>query len=296
MPNAKTRKISFNTVIKREWSSGKIMPFFDIPIVTKYILGLNKKGKQFEMKENKFCLLQSATAQTLVNNTIISGIFKSARHTFRPNLIDRTTGDERISPKKLSEGDVEKTHFALKLTKDEVFLVVELNGNGVSAPQIVEYFNKFTKAYFVSKGQTKNFTVKLLKMGREDFLTEIQSMQRIKLAKIYFDKKLLGSSCLAFSDRTTHLQRELELTVKANKLEDISETAIDFYNSFTNNTKNSVVKVRIEGNDQNGTEVAFDTTFMDKVDSVDISINQTTGEVESTEILTALKAFTNDLK
>lgn len=42
--------------------------------------------------------------------------------------------------------------------------------------------------------------------------------------------------------------------------------------------------------------MALDTTFMEKLDNVDVSINQTTGEVESTEMLTALKAFTKDLK
>jgi len=296
MPNTKTRKISFNTVIKRQWNSGDESPFFGITDVVKYVLSLNKKGKQFEMKDDKFCLLQTAKIETASNEVVISGIFKSARHTFRPNLIDRTTGDERASPKKLSEGDVEKTHFAFKLATNEVFLIVEINGNGVSTLQIVEYFNAFAKSYLISKSQRKNFTVKFFKIGREDFLTEIRSMKRIKQAKIYFDKKLLGSSCLAFSNRTTHLQRELELTVKANKLENISETAIDFYNSFTNNANKSVYKVRIEGSDKNGTDVALDTTFMEKLDNVDVAINQTTGEVESTEMLTALKAFVKDLK
>ena len=296
MPITKTRKIAFNTVIKRQYISGDESPYFDISKIVKYVLTLGKKDKQFEMKDDKFCLLQAATIVKVGNNTVITGIFKSARHTFRPNLIDRATGDERHSPKKLSEGDVEKTHFAIKIPEDEVFLVVEINGNGVSSNQIVEYFSVFTKKYLTSKGLTKNFSVKFFKMGRADFLTEIKSMKRIKLAKIYFDKKLLGSNCLAFSNRTSNLQRDLELTVKANKGNDISETAIDFYNSFTTNINNSVSKVRIEGKDSNGTEVALDTSFMEKLDSVDVSINLTTGEVESTEILTALKAFTKDLK
>lgn len=296
MPNIKTRKISFNTLTKKNWKSGQEHPFFEILDIVKYVQPLTKKAKQFEMKENKFCLLHSATIEKdSQGNTIISGLFKSARHTFRPNLLDRTTGDERASPKRLSEGDVEKTHFAFKLVVDEVFLVAEINGNGVSVSQMIEYFNYFTKKYIHSKGNKKSFSLKYLKMGRTDFLAEIKLMKRVKLAKIYFDKKLLGTSCLNFSNRTTSLQRELELTVKANKLENISETAIDFYNSFSNISNDSISKVRIEGKDKNGTEVALDTSFMEKLDSIDIAVNPSTGEVETTEIITALKAFTKDL-
>ncbi|WP_439695081.1 hypothetical protein ACFGVS_18400 [Mucilaginibacter sp. AW1-7] len=296
MSITKTRKIAFNTIIKRKWGSGDESPYFEMAEIVKYVLTLGKKEKQFEMKDDKFCLLQTAKTEKVANGTVITGFFKSARHTFRPNLLDRTTGDERPSPKRLSEGDIEKTHFAIKIIVDEVFLVVEINGNGVSSNQIVEYFSVFTKKYLTSKQLPKNFTVKFFKMGRPDFLAEIKSMKRIKLAKIYFDKKLLGSSCLAFSNRTSNLQRDLELTVKADKGNDISETAIDFYNSFTDSIKTSVSKVRIEGKDSNGTEVALDTSFMEKLDSVNVSVNVTTGEVESTEILSALKAFTKDLK
>ncbi|OOQ59120.1 hypothetical protein [Mucilaginibacter pedocola] len=296
MPNTKTRKISFNTIIKRQWSTRVETPFFAIADVIKYVLSLNKKGKQFEMKEDKFCLLQTAKAERDVDTVLISGFFKSARHTFRPNLIDRQTGEERPSPKRLSEGDIEKTHFAFKITKSEVFLVVEINGNGISANQIVEYFGAFTKKYLTSKGEPKNFTIVFFKIGREDFLEEIKSMKTIRLAKVFFDKKLLGSNCLAFSNRTSNLQRDIELTVKAESRSDITETAIDFYNSFTNKTEKSISKVRIEGKDRNGTEVALDTSFMEKLDSVDVSINATTGEVETTEMLSSLKAFTKDLK
>lgn len=293
----KTRKVSFNTVIQRKWISRDEKPFFKISDTVKYVLSLAKKQKQFEMKENKFCLLQSAKAEKdSFGNQIISGYFKSARHTFRPNLMDRLTGDERISPKKLSEGDIEKTHFAIKITKEEVFLIVETNGNGLSANQMVEYLDRFTKRFLNANGTRKGFSLVNLKMGRDNFLDEIKSMKRVKLAKIYFDKKLLGNNCLNFSNRTTNLQRDIELTVKANKLENISETAIDLYNTFTDINNKSVSKVRIEGKDKNGTEVALDTSFMEKSDSVDVAINSTTGEVETVEILTALKAFVKDLE
>jgi len=292
----KTRKVSFSTVIRRKWNTGDEEPFLEISDTVKFVLSLKKKERQFDMKENKFCLLQTGKSEKDKDgNTLISGFFKSARHTFRPNLIDRNTGEERNSPKRLSEGDIEKTHYSFKLTNNEVFLVVETNGNGLSVNQIVEYFDRFTKKYLTSRRLKKGFSLGFYKIGRNDFLSEIKSMKRIKIAKVYFDKKLLGNSCLNFSNRTTNLQRDLELTVKANREEDIAETAIDFYNKFSNKNNNSVSKVRIEGKDKNGTDVALDTAFMEKSDSVDVSINPTTGEVETIEIITALKAFTKGL-
>lgn len=293
----KTRKISFNTVFKKKWLDGEITTFSEIVDVVNYILKLGKKAKQFEMKENKFCLLQAAKIEKDNNDQIIiSGLFKSARHKFRPNLLDRDTGDERPSPKKLSEGDVEKTHFTFKLTKVELFLVTEINGNGVSVNQIIEYFNAFTKKFLGSKGEKKGFTVDFFKIAKKDFLFQINSMQRIKIAKVYFDKKLLGNDCLNFSNRTSNLQRDLELTVKAKQSENIKETAIDFWNSFSAKNNDSISKVRIEGRDKNGTEVALDTSFMELTDNIDVNVNPLTGEVQTTEIIIALKAFIKDLE
>ncbi|GGE58836.1 hypothetical protein EV200_103428 [Pedobacter psychrotolerans] len=293
---SKTRKVSFSSVYKRKWLTSEDSVFSEIDEVITFVKKLSKKERQFEMKEDKFCLLQTATTKKDNDgHAIISGLFKSARHTFRPNLIDKETGEERLSPKRLSEGDVEKTHFAFKLTPAELFLVVEINGHGLTVNQIIEYINAFTKKHLNAQGKRKGFSVKLLKLGRKDFLAQIQSMKRIKTARIFFDKKLLGSNCLNFSNRTTNLQRDLELTVKAQQREDISETAIDFWNSFSSKKNDSISKVRIEGRDENDTEVALDTSFMEMVDSIDVSVNGVTGEVESKEMLRALQAFTKNL-
>lgn len=41
--------------------------------------------------------------------------------------------------------------------------------------------------------------------------------------------------------------------------------------------------------------MALDTSFMEMVDSINVSVNPSTGEVETTEMLTALKSFVKDL-
>lgn len=286
----KTRKISYNTIVSKTWNTQAESPFDNIETLVKFILKLKKIEKRFDMKDNKFCLLESGNIKTDGNgNAVISGYFKSARNNHSPNLIDKNTGDERKSPKKLTEGDVEKTHYLIKKTSNELYMLVETNGHGVSVNQIIEYFDRFSKRYCLHIGVKKNYSIKHYKMGKNNFLSEVQSMKRVKVAKIYFDKQLLGGNCLDFSNRHSKLQRDLELTVKALKTENITETAIDFYNKFSSSNNDSISKVRIEGKDKNGTDVVIDTTFMELIASDDVNINPLTGEVETRNILTIME-------
>lgn len=199
-------------MLVKEYITHKLDPFTLIQDVIPYIKKLKKLDKQYDLKESKFCLLQNATAKTFADGSVgFTGHFRSARHKFRPNLIDKDTGDERPSPKKISEGDVEKTHFGIKIANGEVFFLLEINGNGVSILQIVNYFNYFTKRYLNSIGQRRNFSVDFTKMGTDDFLKSLKNLKRAKVAEVYFDKSLMGNGCLDFSNRTSKLKRNIKL-------------------------------------------------------------------------------------
>ncbi|GFO63998.1 hypothetical protein [Geomonas paludis] len=63
---------------------------------------------------------------------ILSGYFKSAKYDYRPPLIDKNTLAERRSPKSKSEGEQEKTHFALRVDKDDALLLLEQKKAGIS--------------------------------------------------------------------------------------------------------------------------------------------------------------------
>lgn len=291
----KERKISFNTLLVKEYITHKREPFTLIQDVIAYIRKLKKLDKQYDLKESKFCLLQTTANKTFSDGSSgFTGHFRSARHKFRPNLIDKNTGEERASPKKISEGDVEKTHFGIKITAGEVFLLLEINGNGVSILQIVNYFNYFAKRYLNSIGQRRNFSVDYTKMGTDDFLKSLKSLKRAKVAEVYFDKSLMGNDCLNFSNRTSKLKREIKLTATAEKTESITETSIDVFNKLSSG-KSGISKVRILGNDKNGTEVILDTSFIEKVDSLSVALNPITGEIITTEILTGIDGFMNKL-
>ena len=296
MSTTKERKISFLTLIKREWSTKNETPYFLIDDVIKYINSLSKKNKIHPLKESKICLLQSAIIKKDVNNfTTIEGYFKSARHTFRPNLINTNTGDERVSPKLLQEGDIEKTHFFIKVTTTEVYLLLENNGNGITIGQLMNYLGFYAKKYLIKANKKRNFSLTFTKIGITDFLKTIKALKRTRLAEVYFNKSLLGSAGLKYSNRTTPLKRDLMLTATAEKGDSITETAIDFFNKL-NDAGSGISKVRIYGNDKHNSPVMLDTSFMEKTEYLNPSVNPVTGEINTTEILTGLEVLLKDYK
>jgi hypothetical protein len=295
MKSEKERKIAFHTLYNKTWKTHVIFPCFIIGDVIMYILSFKKIHKKYDLKESKFCLLQDATFEESKEETIITGFFKSAIDSFRPNLIDRTNGDERKSPKKLTEGDIEKTHFSIKIGKEEVFLLLEVNGNGVSINQVVEYFGAFTASYYKKKlKKPKAFSIGQARIGRQDFLTSIRELKRSRIAEIHFDKSLLGSQALNFSNRTSSIKRDMTLTLTAEKNESITETAIDIFNKFSSNG-DSISKIRIYGKDEDNNNVIIDTSFIEQVDFLNISLNIETGEIVTSQILSGLKRIIKQL-
>ena len=184
MRSVKERKISFHTLIKRTWKTHDEEAYVMILDVIKFVLKLKKLERHYELKDSKFCFLEHARIEKSSDDSIaISGFFKSARHKFRPNLVDKVTGDERKSPKRITEGDIEKTHFSIKICSEEVFLSLEVNGNGITINQLVNYFQSFSKLYSLEKKLKKGYSIIFTKVGRGDFLDAVKKMKRARIAE-----------------------------------------------------------------------------------------------------------------
>ena len=143
-----------------------------------------------------------------------------------------------------------------------------------------------------SKEQSRNSSIKHFVIVKNNFLKELETLNRTKMAEIYFDKHLLGSKALNFSNRFVSLKKDLKLTLSASKSESITEVAFDLYNSFTN-SNSDISKVRIYGVDENNNEKILDTTFMGRVEFIKVDLNQETGEVNSTQLFTGLVKMAN---
>ena len=295
----KERKIAFYTLVKDMWANNAdglegLIPFYEIKEVFNYIDG--RKRRSLKLKSNKACSLESFSMKqdSKDSSILITGLFKSAAYKYRPPYWDTETDEERESPKKQTEGEKEKTHFAIKITNDEVFLLVEVNGNGVSVNNIISYLNQFTREYLKKKKKTKNFTVEYTKIARDNFISELEKLKRATSIDVFFNKSLLGSRALQFSERTSAIQDQVKLTLKAERNKSAKEVGIDIFNRLNRQKKNNaqeVSKIRIYGKNENDKDTFIDTTFMEKIEPIKVSINESTGQVQTMEIYRFLKSL-----
>jgi hypothetical protein len=297
METKKDVKISFHTLIQRMWKDKDgdkqiDTPFYLVNEILEYIFLLPKKRKFYDLKDNKFCFLEFIDTNRTEHSLFISGFFKSARNEFRPNLLNRKTGNERPNPKEITEGDIEKTHFVIKIDRkeNEVFMFLEHNFFGLGIKNIINYITHFTKLYLISKKKAKNFSIEFSTIPRNNFLTELEKLSRTKLAEVYFDKKLLGGKALNFSNRIISLKKDLKLIATASPKESIFEVAIDFFNAM--NAKGSAItKVRIFGNDEDNNEIILDTSFMSRIEYISVDINSLSGELNTNQVISGLNGI-----
>ena len=288
----KETKINFYALLKYHWKTpehekGIEEPFYGVIENLNYIMKLSKKNRFYELKDNKFCFLDSLR----INENYCEGYFKSARNEFRPNLINKTTGNERKNPKEKSEGDIEKTHFVFKIDNEnnEVYLFLENNHTGISINTFINYLNKFTREFELSNKRSKSFTIRHTIIVRNDFLQELKKLSVAKIAEVVVDKQILGNNVLKFSNRIVPIQSDILITIKAQKGENLTNFAVDTYNKFVTNEDDGIRKIRIYGQDENGNKTLVDTSFMGQVDFVSTTLDDNTGEAVSQILLNSIK-------
>lgn len=301
MKKQKNVKVTFHTILKKPWkkkSDDEIPaeePFYEVAEVLDYVKKLSRTSKFYDLQGNKFCYLEFISKEVINNSLVIyTGIFKSARNEFRPDLINKKTGIERKNPKKITEGDIEKTHFLIKIDRivKEVYVFLERNFYGINIQNLVNYISDFCSKYLKSKKLTKRFSLLHLEILKNNFLTELKILTRTSLAEVYFDKQLLGSQALNFSNKTVSLKQDLILTAKASTKDSITEVAIDLYNKLQQ--KNSPIsRVRIRGIDPNNNEILLDTALLCKAEFVTVDLNPESGEVNSIQLFSGLKEIAN---
>lgn len=292
----KDTKIQFYALIKRDWKSPNQediveTPFYDVKNVLEYVSKMTKKKRFYDLKNDKFCFLDTFS----IDKNFCSGFFKSARNEFRPNLINKTTGNERKNPKEKTEGDIEKTHFVIRIDQanNEVYLFLEHNHTGISVQNIINYLNKFGREFSSNNNVSSRFSIFYQMIARNNFLAELEKLERTKIAEIHVDKQILGNDFLNFSNRTVSIQQDVLLKVKAERSEDIKNFAVDIYNKFSGKKDESISKIRIYGQDENGNETFIDTSFMGQVDFIPAKLDDDTGEAVTQDLLSGIRKIAN---
>ncbi|NOU19304.1 MAG: hypothetical protein HOO91_17240 [Bacteroidales bacterium] len=287
----KQRKVTYYTVCTKEIESGEIKPFLDIVNLFNYVKELPIEERLFEFgRDSKSCYLGAFSK----HQDIYSGFIKSAKHSYRPPLMNRSTGDERDNPKTLSEGDRETTHFAIKESGGEIHLILERNFVGITINQFLLYLKKYNEIRIKDETDERpSYNLLHYTDARSDFFTALNTMNRAVVADVVIDRQLLGSSSLRFSDRIFPVKQEMTLTIKAERSESIKETLIDLWNVF--NRGSDIHKIRIYGTDQDDNDTKIDTSFVEKIDYISANVDSDTGVLNSTELLRELRKLAQSL-
>jgi len=210
-------------------------------------------------------------------------LFKSATHSFRPNLIDKSTVEERPNPKTIDEGETQKTHLIIKYINGDIIIALERHFQGMSIKQIVDYLNHFATQF----DEENSFKFAFETILKDDFLEEIEGLSRVVSADIFVDKQVLGGDALNFSERINTVQHEIVVSVKAKRLDTIKDFTRDIYALF-NGGQQSVNKIRLIGRNNDNNIVTINTDLIERQEYVMATVNDITGEIVTSELFIEL--------
>lgn len=286
------RKIGFYALSLREkGSTTDYCDPYELRIILQYINDKDKKDRILDNKRsNKVDLLADLIEMKDIQNIA----FGSAKYNHRPPLLDTNSGSERENPKNLDEGELERTHMAFGYRDDEVILILEERQAGISIGKLVSYIDRFAESIFEEHGQVKDYRIEYSIIPKDDFLYELDQMQRVVVGTIYTDKVLLGSEYLKFSERLESAKEDIEITVKAKRDCSIRDTLRDFYNKLISDGS-EITKIRVHGTNSEKNKVTLDTDFIKKIEYVKADLDEITGLVDTKNIFRQFNAMLVDL-
>ena len=201
------------------------------------------------------------------SNNIFKLIYKSGKYNHSPNYISRLSGQERLSDKDLDEGECEKTHIVIDTNTSS--LIIESRRSGISAFSIVKYINSFIKDRNLDFNK-----IKVVKELKEDFLSNIQALDRIQSVELFVEKEIIGSDYLNLIEPTTETQDEVVITIKAQKRKTlIISQIIDRFRKIGLQGEKTK-RIRVRGRDSDNITVLLDSLNQGKVEQIYVDLNE----------------------
>ena len=266
--------------------------FFDAPLFCRflsYVQGLPADEKLFrDEKNNKAVALSSIRDETKQGLHLFKIVFKSCKYNHSPDYMSSTDGSERPTDKQLYEGDKELTHMCMRIDGNEAFTIFEDRRNGVTMGGVVKYFNKLLHTFLAQEGITDNFYLWASIIPPEDFLTALEAADRVSVAELFVEKKVLDSKYLGLMDVDANSQDDLVITLKSKPRQSLPKRAIKqtFLSLTTEGSK--VSRIRLYGKDINKMSVMIDSLKGKRVEEVTVDLTPN-GIVDSYSIFVKIE-------
>lgn len=249
---------------------------FDSTLFCEFLAYLNNLPTQNKLfndeKTKKAVALASILDETKEGIHLYKIVFKSCKYNHSPDYMSSRDGSERVSDKRLDEGDKELTHMCMRIDGREAYTVFEDRRNGVTIGGVISYFNRHLKDFLQIRGVEDNFYLWAGIVPPDDFMTALNNATRISIADIFVDKSVLGSGCLDLMEIDASSQENLMMTLKSKPRQSLPKRAIQstFRKIATEGTV--VNRIRLYGKDVNRMNIVIDSLNQKKVEEVTVDL------------------------
>lgn len=280
-----TRKISHYSIKIENFKTNKTVDAKEIHKCFSEIMKLDKTNRVFDNDAlNRFHFLFSYKNDGQYG----FGYFKSAKYNHRPDLIDKQNLAERQNPKKMTEGEAEKTHFAYGINGDEILLLLETKRDGVQ----INTFRLYLESYLRKMNQNFRLNIGLSVTG--DFNEKLKEMERVSSVEIYTPYKQVSDTFGNIPIAKGDIQDDAIITFKAKRSHSIKKTAKSFYEIFTNAKRDDVARIRVYGKTAGQSSILLDTNMLKDHDIIKVELDDN-GQVTTESILPALKQLVEEI-
>ena len=254
-----------------------------------YISSLTTDKRLFkDEKNNKAVAIAQISDETKEGIRLFKLIFKSCKYNHSPDYMSSEDGSERPTDKQLYEGDKELTHMYMRVSGGDAYTVFEERRNGVTMGGVIKYFNRLFKEFLIQRGIEPDFYLWASVIPQEDFLTALNTADRVTIAELFVEKDVLGSGFLNVMDIDDNSQEDLVMTIKAKPRQTIGKRAIK-QTFLSLATEGTVVKrIRLFGKDINKMSVMIDSLNGKKLDEVTVNLTDK-GIVDSVSIFSKIE-------
>ncbi len=239
----------------------------------RYLNALPDSEKLFnDPQNNKAVALYSVRDENKEGMQFFKIVFKSCKYNHSPDYMSSVDGSERPTDKELHEGERELTHMCIRIDLNEAYTVFEERRNGVTIGGVIAYFNRHIHRYLSRVGISDDKIVWASLIPPDDFLTALRNAERISIAEIFVEKKVLGSQYLNIMDIDASSQEDLMMTLKAKRKQSLPKRAMQRVFTSIAAEGAEVTRIRLHGKDINKMNVLIDSLNQKKAEEVVVEL------------------------
>lgn len=264
--SASTRKIIHYSIKIEDFKTGKEMNTAIIDTCFKLITKLNKQERVYDaISVDRFHLLFSYAN----DGKCAGGFFKSAKYNHRPDLIDKQNMQERQNPKRLTEGEGEKTHFAIGFDNNEALLLLESKRDGVLIGTFQLYLEKFLRSI------DDNYRVIVGLSVKGDFKTKLKELEQVSAVEIFTPYTQVTDT---FGENLPISKGDIKddaiITFRAKKRQSIKVMTNKIYEIFSHKQKDKISRIRVYGKTASQSGILLDTDKLKDHDNVKVELDE----------------------